>query len=207
MPMDIRWLELGASGDTSGTARAKVNYNFEQLMAWMATLPNEGVVSWSTLPGAPTLAAVATSGSYADLSNKPSIPTILARSFNNTPGRSLVSAAAAANGFQVSSTRDALVNYSVTISTAVQIGVTTNVDGYVVLEVAATNSATASDWTEIGRSPQAQNIGLAVALSSTQKGGGQVGGTVQAGWYARLRTVNTTGTPVFTYNSGQEVLL
>lgn len=132
---------------------------------------------------------------------------VTARSFNNAPGRSIVSVAAAANGFQPSSTRDAIVNYSVTITTSVQIGVVTNVEGYVVLEIAATNSSTAGDWTEIGRITQAQNIGLALALSSAQKGGCKVGGVVPAGYYARLRSVNTVGTPTYAYNSGQEVLL
>lgn len=131
----------------------------------------------------------------------------MARSFNNSPSHSIVSVAAAANGFQVSSTRDSIVNYSVTITTAVQIGLVANVDGYVVLEIASTNSATAGDWAEIGRTPQAQNVGLALALSSTQKGGGQVGGVIPAGYFGRLRSINTAGTPTYAYNSGQEVLL
>ena len=132
---------------------------------------------------------------------------VLAHSFNNTASHSIVSTAAAANGFQVSSSRDSLVNYSVTITTAVQIGVITSVDGYVVLEIAPTNSSTAGDWIEIGRTPQAQNVSLAIALASTQKGGGQIGGIIPAGYYARLRSVNVAGTPTYAYNSGQEVLL
>lgn len=35
-----------------------------------------GPVSWSSITGKPTFAAVATSGSYADLSNKPTIPSL-----------------------------------------------------------------------------------------------------------------------------------
>lgn len=131
----------------------------------------------------------------------PAAPT---KTINNSPGRSLVSVAAAANGWQVSSTKDAVVRYSVTITTAVQIGIVTNVEGYMVLEVCQTNSSTAGDWVEIGRTPQAQNVGLAIALSSTQKGGGQVSGDVPAGWYTRARTVNVAGTPTYTLNSQQE---
>lgn len=128
------------------------------------------------------------------------------RSFNNTPSHSIVTVAAAANGFQLSSTRDAEVNYSVRIVCTVQIGVITNVEGYVVLEIAPTNSTTAGDWVEIGRSANGQNIGLAIALSSTQTSGGQIGGTVPAGYYTRLRSVNVAGTPTYAYMSGQEVL-
>lgn len=148
-------------------------------------------------------AALSSEFVYNDGSNSISLRT---RSFTNNASRSTTTGTGA-TGFQVSSSRDALVNYSVTISTAVQIGVATNVDGYAVLEIAPTNSATAGDWIEIARTAQAQNIGLALALSSTQKGGGNLTGVVPAGYYAKIRTVNTAGTPTYTYNSGQEVLL
>lgn len=129
-----------------------------------------------------------------------------ARSFNNAPGRSIVTGTGA-TGFQASSTRDCLANYSVTITTAVQIGVVTNVDGYVVLEIAPTNSATPGDWVEIARAAQAQNIGIALALSSTQKGGGNLTGVIPAGYYAKIRSVNTSGTPTYATNGQQEVLM
>lgn len=130
-----------------------------------------------------------------------------APSFTNNASHSFVTTAAAANGFQLSSDRDAAVAYDVTVSSAVQIGVGTNVAGYVVLEVAATNSATAGDWQEVARVGTGQNIALALALSSTQTVTGTLASRVPAGYYARLRTVNTNGTPTYTYLNGQEVLL
>lgn len=151
-----------------------------------------------------SLATVASSGSYNDLSSKPTIPTILARSFNNTPSHSIVTGTGA-TGFQVSSSRDAMVNYSVTISTTSSI--TAGATGVVVLEIAATNSATSTDWVEIGRTSQGQTLGLAIALSITQPIAGQIGGIVPSGYYAKLRSINTAGTPTYAYNSGQEVLL
>lgn len=134
------------------------------------------------------------------------LPTPAAMSFNNTPGRSIVTGTGA-TGFQVSSTRNSMVGYSVTVQAAVQIGVVTNVDGYIVLEIAPTNSATPGDWVEIARVTNSQNIGIALALSSTQKGGGRLGGIVPAGYYAKIRSVNVAGTPTYVYNSGQEVLV
>lgn len=141
---------------------------------------------------------------YDDAGN---LISLRARSFDNAPSHSIVTTAAAANGFQLSSTRDSIVHYSITTTTVVQIGVGTNVSGYVLLEIAATNSTTASDWKEIGRTGNGQNIGLALALSSTQTTPGQLGGVVPTGWYARLRSVNVSGVPTYAYNSGQEVLL
>lgn len=129
------------------------------------------------------------------------------RNFTNNASHTIQTVAASANGFQLSTTRDTDVTYSVTITIAVQIGVATNVGGYVVLEVAATNSATAGDWQEISRVGMSNNIGLALALSSTETVSGSLKGVVPTGYYARLRSVNSNGTPTYAYNSGQEVLL
>lgn len=126
-----------------------------------------------------------------------------AQSFNNAPGRSVVTGTGA-TGFQVSATRNAVVNYSVTIATSSTLTGSTN--GYVVLEIASTNSATAGDWVEIGRTPSGQSNTLVVGITLNQTGGGQVGGIVPAGYYAKLRSVNVSGTPTYTYNSGQEIL-
>lgn len=110
-----------------------------------------------------------------------------------------------ATGFQVSATRDAQVNYNTTIVTAATL--LNGAVGSVVLEIAPTNSATAGDWVEIGRLTNGQVFSLAVAIGCTQTISGQVGGYIPAGYYAKLRSINTTGTPTYSYNSGQKVLL
>lgn len=145
--------------------------------------------------------------SYADKVKLNGLSAPAALSFTNNASRTIQTVAAAANGVQLSSTRNAMVHYSVTTSSTVQIGVVTNVNGYVVLEIAATNSATAGDWQEIGRSGNGQNVGLSIALSSIQTTPQQLSGMIPAGYYSRLRSVNANGTPTYTYNSGQEVLL
>lgn len=109
-----------------------------------------------------------------------------------------------ATGFQISATRNAFASYSVTATTTATIG--GNSSGTVVLEVAPTNSATASDWVEIARFTNGQAISLAVALQSVQTLAGQLNGMVPAGYYAKIRSINNSGTPTYAYNSGQEVL-
>lgn len=126
-----------------------------------------------------------------------------AKSFTNNASHSIVTGTGA-TGFQVSSTRDSEVNYSVTIVTTATIG--GGASGTVVLEVATTNSATAGDWAELGRCTNGQTITLALALQSVQTIACQIGGIVPTGYYAKIRSINNTGTPTFTYNSGQEVL-
>lgn len=150
------------------------------------------------------VSAATYNGSYT-VNNKGIITAANNASFNNAASHSIVTVAAAANGFQVSSTKIAIVTYSIKIVTAVQIGVATNVEGYVVLEIAATNSSTAGDWTEIGRASNGQSISLALALASTQSSGASVSGAVPPGYYARLRSVNVAGTPTYSFISGQEV--
>lgn len=123
--------------------------------------------------------------------------------FNNSPGRSLVTNASAANGFQISSSKDAIVNYSITIATTVSLS--GNSSGYVVLEISSTNSSTAGAWTEISRVSSGQSGTLVVGLELNQIGGGVISGVIPAGYYSRIRSVNVNGTPTFTVNGSQEV--
>lgn len=130
---------------------------------------------------------------------------IPASSFNNAPGRALVTVAAAANGFQISSTRGAMVSYSQTIiSTATIAG---NASGYVLLEICPTNSAVAANWIAISRVANGQAVSLAVVLQSVSTGGGVVSGMVPASYYCRIRSVTTSGSPSYTTNEQQEVLV
>lgn len=127
------------------------------------------------------------------------------RSFTNNASHTIQTVAAAANGFQLSTTKDAIVNYAATIVTAATLAA--GAVGSIVLEVCSTNSSTAGNWQEIGRLTNGQVFSLALAIGCTQTVAGSIGGIVPAGYYARLRSINTTGTPTYTYNSGQEVLL
>lgn len=128
----------------------------------------------------------------------------LPRSFNYAPGRSIVTGTGA-TGFQISSTRDAMVTYSPKITTTATIA--GGQEGYVVLEIASTNSATAGDWKEVARVTNGQALSLAITLQSVQPISGSLHGVVPAGYYSKIRSVNTTGTPAYSMLSGQEVLM
>lgn len=196
----------------------------------LATVATTG--AYSSLTGLPTIPSAQIQGDWNEASttlldyvkNKPSIPAAQIQSdwtqsstgsldyIKNKPTRSwatttrsIVTTAAAANGWQLSTTKDAQVEYSVTlVSTATIAG---NSSGYVLLEIASTNSTNANEWGEIGRISNGQAVSLAITLQSVSTGGGQITGYIPAGYYVRLRSVNTAGTPTYTYNSGQEVLL
>jgi hypothetical protein len=125
--------------------------------------------------------------------------------FANASNRSQSSATRSLNTiFQVSSTRDSEVRYSVDISTTVSLS--GGAVGRVVLEM-ATNAAFTTGVQELQSFGNGNTGTLVVGLVLTQLATACLSGEVPAGNYVRLRTVNTTGTPTFTYISGQEVLL
>lgn len=123
--------------------------------------------------------------------------TLRSRSFS-TASRSLNT------GFQVSASRDALVSYSVDISTSVSL--VGGQVGTVYLEY-ADDAAFTVNLMEVGRFVNGNTGTLVVGLTLNQTNTAPVNGLIPANKYVRLRTQNNTGTPTFTYRSGQEVLL
>jgi len=106
--------------------------------------------------------------------------------------------------FQVSASRPALMIYSVQITTTVSIG--SNQDGDVILEIASDSGFTTNVQT-LSVGENSQTVTLAAALNSVLAQTFVVSGFVPTGYYVRLRTVNNTGTPAFSYRFGQEILM
>lgn len=153
--------------------------------------------SYLDLSNKPSYAAVASSGAYADLTGKPTIPTIV------IPSQS--SATHSLNtGFQVSTTRAAMVTYSASITTTANI--TSGQDGSIVLEIASDSGFTTNLQT-LCSMRNSQVYTLALALQGVQILANPLHGWVPSGYFVRLRTVSTTGSPTFAYISGQEVLM
>lgn len=121
----------------------------------------------------------------------------------STPSRSIVTGTGA-TGFQVSSTRNATIRENVTVTTTASIA--GNAGGYITLEMAPTNSATAGDWVEVGRCGNSQALTLAITLQSVQGTTCELTADVPAGYYSKLRSVTSTGTVTFAFVSAQEVL-
>jgi hypothetical protein len=145
----------------------------------------------------PSLATVATSGSYNDLTNKPTIPSISSRSFSYQT-RALNTC------FQVSSTRDAFVSYAVDIQTSLSL--TSGQQGTVYLRT-YTNAGCTTGAQELTRFVNGQTGVLTAGLSLSQNVTGTLNGIVPAGAYVQIVPENNTGLPVFTARPGQEVLL
>lgn len=151
-----------------------------------------------------------TAGTYSSVTvnAKGIVTAATSSSAANTPVRTIQTVAAAANGWQISSTRNSQVNYSITIMANASGLLAGASSGYVVLEICSTNSATAANWIEIDRVTNGQQFTSILTLTSNQPvGSGLTCFLLLAGWFVRLRSVNVAGTPSFTYNSGMEVLL
>lgn len=121
-------------------------------------------------------------------------------------GRSQSMASRSLNtAFQVSATRDSQLTYSVDIScTSTLLG---GQSGTVILEIAS-NSGFTTGVQEIAEFTNSNSVSLAIAITVTQINTACLNCfMVPAGYFIRLRTVNNSGTPTFTYKVGQEVLL
>lgn len=120
-------------------------------------------------------------------------------------GRSQSAASRTLNSaFQPSATRDCQVTYSTDIScTSTLLG---GQSGTVILEI-ATNAGFTTGVQTIAQFTNSNSVSLAIAITVVQINTACLSGYVPAGYYVRLRTVNNTGTPTFTYTAGQEVLL
>jgi len=124
---------------------------------------------------------------------------------NKPPARTQTSVARSLNtGFQVSLTRDAMVNYSVDISCLLSL--TVGETGTLFLEI-ANDSNFSIGLQELARFVNGAAGSLSIGLNLNQTSTATVSGFVPAGSYVRLRAANTVGSPQFLYRSGQEVLL
>lgn len=124
-------------------------------------------------------------------------PTLPVRTYSN-PSRTLNSA------FQISTTQDAQVTYAVDI--AATLSLTTGQTGTVVLEYADDSGFTTNVVT-VQTSKNGNTGTLTLGLGLGQTVTATVSGMIPAGKYTRLRTVNTSGSPTFTFINCQEVTL
>lgn len=124
-------------------------------------------------------------------------PGSITRSFSN-PTRTLNTA------FQISTSQDAEVSYSVDISTSVSLS--GGAVGTVYLRYADDSGFTTS-VVEVGRTVNGNTGTLVIGLTLNQTVTGQINGIVPSGKYVKLITENTTGTPTFSFRSSQEVLI
>lgn len=106
------------------------------------------------------------------------------------------------SAFIPSSTSDALVTYSVSISC--NLSLSGGASGFVALEISANGT---TGWTEVCRATNGNTGTLTIGLNTTQVNSAPLSAFVPAGYSVRLRTSNTTGTPSYGYISGQETLL
>lgn len=119
-----------------------------------------------------------------------------APSYTN-PTRTLNSA------FQISSSRDSRVSYAVNI--AATISLTSGQSGTVVLEY-ADDSGFTTNVVSVQSTSNVNTGSLTLGLNLTQTITASLSGDIPVGKYVRLRTVNNTGSPSFSFVSAQEVL-
>lgn len=102
--------------------------------------------------------------------------------------------------YQISSTRPTTISVSVQISC--NLSLTGGQAGNIQLQISANGS---SGWITVSQLTASNTGTLTVGLNTTQISGGQlVYEGLPAGYYWRILTTNTTGTPTYTFNGGFE---
>lgn len=145
------------------------------------------------------VAVVANTGSYTDLINQPTIPSVA----RTTSVLSLSLVGSGATGTQISSTKDSTIRLSCSTSTTSTIGGPST--SIVLLKICATNNASEGSWSSVAILENDQTITLAIALQSIQVLKGQLCSDLPAGWFAKL--VNSgTGTHTEAFISGQQTI-
>lgn len=201
----------------AGSSQVNADWNATSGVARILNKPALFDGTWLALTGKPTFSPVATSGSYADLSNKPALfdgtwgslsgkPTFAAVATSgsytdlvNRPARSFAQPARSLNAsFQISTTRDTFVSYSVNIS--VTSALIAGQEGRVHLEYADDSGFT----TNVVTVASAVNATSGV-LNLTNIGAGNVTGWIPVAKYVRIRTENVTGAPTYSLTRVQEV--
>lgn len=185
---------MGREGDLAYAWDVKKHFMYDG-SSWIRVSDRTQAQIDSAVAGKANTSSISTvgfSGQYADLIGKP------ANRSQSSATRTFDTA------FQVSTTRDAHVFYSASILNALSIA--GGSVGAIILEI-ATNSGFSSGVQELGRISNSNTGTLVIGLALNDNVSTQLSGYVPAGYYVRLRRATTTGTPTYTYISGQEVWL
>lgn len=152
---------------------------------------------YSSIQGAPSLPSAQIQSDFAQ-TNPSSLDYV-----KNRPGRTFTAGTSRTlnSSFQISTTNDVLVNYSIdVVSTASIAG--GGQDGGIILETSPNNST----WTTIDNAHNQNSVSLAIILNAIQNVTVHVSGMIPSGYWVRIRTVQTTGAPTFSFRMGNETL-
>lgn len=116
-----------------------------------------------------------------------------------------IATSSAATGWQLSSTKFSNGNYSAKLTSTASI--VSGQEGYVVVETSATNSTNPANWSiACYVTGNGQTYSLAIALQGVQPVYGSCTAPVPAGYYVRLREVNVTGAPTYSWLASAETV-
>jgi hypothetical protein len=174
---------------------------FASLTGKPTTISGYGITdATSTVRAAISLTTTGTSGaatynSSTGLLNVPNYATPSAPTYNNAPSRTLNSA------FQISTTKNTRVSYSVTCVTALSL-LNLNGTAQAFLEISADGS---TNWITLNGAGIARTLSVAITLGLNESSIYNIQGEIPATFYCRIRT-STAGTgSTVTFTSGQEV--
>lgn len=167
-----------------------------QITASTITITSQIIPAWNTFDASYTNPRILSPTNQALASSIAAIPVAATR-IQSTVSRTLNSP------FQISTTIDAMVNYSVDISCTMNL--TSGQSGTVALQICPTSGFSSGVQT-ISQGTNSNSGSLTIGLNLTQIGTAVLGGYVPKTYWAKLVTTNNIGTPTYTFKTGQETL-
>lgn len=127
------------------------------------------------------------SASWVDIFPVPTVISSGARNFNQA--------------YQISYTRPAKISVSTTVTCALSLA--GGQAGNIQLQISANGT---SGWITVGQITGSNTGTLTIGLNTSQASGGQMDVDLPVGYYWRIITNNTTGTPAYTFDGGYEII-
>lgn len=155
----------------------------------LATFPGLFDGTYSSLTGKPTLATVATSGSYVDLINKPAITSVLIGTPVSKSTLSLSTAYQATDP-----TKPTLVTLSLTSTSSISLSGTSNNEG--AIWIGATNAVASGTGTRLAEYKNTLGGALVVGLTITTSQTQPYSFILPIGWYYAVRQLTGSGMSV-----------
>lgn len=193
--------KLSSSDTSSLSSRINNKQSNSDTGTWDATRYWVQSQTYVNQSGARSSISVTTTGSGAASYNNGTgvlnIPTYTpnSASYNNAPGRILNSA------FQISTTRNTRVSYTVQLVTALSL-LNLNGAAQAYLEISADGS---TNWITLNAAGISRTLSVAITLGINETSLFNIQGEVPAGYYCRIRSATTGTGSTVSFSSGQEV--
>jgi hypothetical protein len=202
-PESILWVDENGLLRRSDISQIAIGY--EQIIDSLGFIPYNATnpSSYITMSGARTAISLTTSGTSGTATYNNSTGVLNIPNYSTSFGTSTFITAGGRNfnqAYQISASVVSTISVSVQVSC--NLSLSGGQAGNVQLQISPNGS---TGWQTVAQLDASNTGTLTIGLNTTQTSGGQLYYEgIPAGYYWRVLTTNTTGTPTYTFNGGYE---